>query len=71
MERRKACGQRVLAAGEGCRVHQCGHGTVHVTIGRMTFRVAPDELAAVAETLGAATANLRAPDAPAPARLLC
>lgn len=48
------CGRRLLAAGRSCRVEQCSHGTVHLTIGALTLRVPVEALSDLAHTLGAA-----------------
>jgi hypothetical protein len=65
------CTHRLLAAGECCRVHRCDHGTLHLSLGALTLRLSPEQLADLAETLAAA-ARLEAPaQAERAGRLLC
>ena len=54
MRRDGACTQCELAAGRDCRVDQCDHGTVHLTIGALTLRISAEQLADLATTLAAA-----------------
>ena len=65
------CTHHALAAGECCRVDRCDHGTVHLTLGAMTLRLSPEQLADLAATLEAAAQRLDAVPANRPARLLC
>jgi hypothetical protein len=69
VRRDDACAQRELAAGAGCRVDQCDHGTVHLTVGALTLRLSPEQLAGLAATLAAAAERLGAPARPE--RWLC
>lgn len=48
----KACARRTLASGDYILVEQCTCGSVHVTIGAVTLRLASSALPALAETLG-------------------
>jgi hypothetical protein len=65
------CTHHALAAGECCRVDRCDHGTVHLTLGAMTLRLSPEQLADLAGTLAAAAQRLDALPANRAARLLC
>jgi hypothetical protein len=49
----------------------CDHGTVHLTLGALTLRLSPEQLADLAATLEAAAQRLDALPANRPARLLC
>jgi hypothetical protein len=52
-------------------VDRCDHGTLHLTLGALTLRLSPEQLADLAETLGTA-ARLNAPTSVSRAgRLLC
>jgi len=45
------CIRRTLSRGDFALVERCDCGAVHVTIGAVTFRLAPNALAPLAETL--------------------
>jgi len=66
-----ACTHQRLADGQCCRVDRCDHGTVHVTLGAMTLRLSPDQLADLAVTLETAARRLEAVVENRPARWLC
>jgi hypothetical protein len=46
-----ACARKLLAAGDYMLVEQCSCGSVHVTIGAVTLRLASGALPALAATL--------------------
>lgn len=69
MQRRSACRHDLLAAGEGCRVQLCDHGTIHLSLGPVTLSLHPDQLEAVASTLAAASARYAAANGRAVPRL--
>jgi hypothetical protein len=52
------CSRRVLAAGDFAIVEECSCGSVHLTIGAVTLRLAADALPAVASVLGEAARTL-------------
>jgi hypothetical protein len=58
---RDGCTPRELAAGRGCRVDACDHGTVHLTVGALTLRLSPEQLADLAATLAAAAERIEPP----------
>jgi hypothetical protein len=65
------CDQRRLVIGENCRVEQCSHGTLHVTLGDVTLRMKAPNFLAITTALQVA-ANRMEPHEAAPAtRLLC
>ena len=68
MRRDDPCTHHALAAGQCCRVDRCNHGTVHLTLGAMTLRLSPEQLADLAATLEVAAQRI---DGVVPARLLC
>lgn len=45
------CIRRTLSRGDFALVERCNCGAVHVTIGAVTFRLAPNALAPLADTL--------------------
>lgn len=53
-----ACVRTTLARGAVCQVDQCACGTLHVSLGTLTLRLAPDVIADVAETLDGALITL-------------
>lgn len=69
MERVRRCGHRRLVAEGGCRVDQCGHGTVHLTIGDVTLRLSAAAFQSLAATLGQAAARVEESDPERPHRL--
>ena len=71
MRREEPCTHHALAAGDCCRVDRCDHGTVHVTLGAMTLRLSPEQLADLAATLERAAQRIDAVVVDRPARLLC
>jgi hypothetical protein len=71
VRRAEPCTHHALAAGECCRVDRCDHGTVHVTLGAMTLRLSPEQLADLAATLEVAARRMDEAGADRPARLLC
>jgi len=48
----KSCSRRTLAEGDLALVEQCSCGSVHLTIGTVTLRVASAALPSIAATLG-------------------
>ena len=52
------CHRRTLAASDFMLVEQCSCGSVHVTIGAVTLRLASNAIAAIAATLGDAARSL-------------
>ena len=71
MRRDEPCTHHPLAAGQCCRVDRCDHGTVHLTLGAMTLRLSPEQLADLAATLEVAAQRIDAVVENRPARLLC
>jgi hypothetical protein len=65
------CRHHALAAGQCCRVDRCDHGTVHLTLGAMTLRLSPEQLADLAATLEVAAQRIDGVVENRPARLLC
>lgn len=51
------CRRTILAQGGVCQVEECGCGTLHVSLGTLTLRLAPEVIGDVAQTL---EASLRA-----------
>ena len=49
-----ACTRTTLASGDYVLVEQCSCGSVHVTIGAVTLRLASSAIPAIAATLGEA-----------------
>ena len=45
------CTRRTLSKGDFALVERCACGSVHITIGALTLRLAPNALAPLAETL--------------------
>ena len=54
----KSCTRRTLAASDFTRVERCSCGSVHVTIGAVTLRLASSAIPALAATLGDAARAL-------------
>jgi hypothetical protein len=71
VKRNDPCTHHALAAGQCCRVDRCDHGTVHVTLGAMTLRLSPAQLADLAATLELAASRIDVVVENRPARLLC
>lgn len=71
MKQNDPCTHHALAAGQHCRVDRCDHGTVHITLGAMTLRLSPEQLADLAATLEVAAQRMDAVVENRPARLLC
>jgi hypothetical protein len=71
MEREDGCEPHVLAAERCCRIEQCTHGTLHLTIGALTLRLAPEHLAELATALGTAVQRLGIAESRRSDRLLC
>jgi hypothetical protein len=61
--KRPECMRRVLAAGELAQIEQCSCGSVHVTIGAITLRLAASAIPSLALTLGDAARSLVLHDA--------
>jgi hypothetical protein len=53
-----ACSRKLLAAGESMLVERCSCGSVHVTIGAVTLRLASGAIPALAATLADAARTL-------------
>ena len=66
----KPCTRRLLASGDCVLVEQCSCGSVHVTIGAVTLRLAGSALPAIASTLGDAARALVLRGALAPSAVL-
>lgn len=72
MDERTGCASRVLAASGRCRVTACDHGVLHLSLDRVTVRLTPDELRAVAAAAVAAAKAIDGKRAVATGRrLLC
>ena len=56
-----SCARRHLASGDFSLIEQCSCGSVHVTIGAITLRIAPTALSDLAAVLASATAALKGP----------
>ena len=65
------CSHHTLAAGQGCRVERCDHGTVHLVLGALTLRLAPEQLADLAATLDTAVRRVDEAGGRRGARWLC
>jgi len=70
MTSQKGCSHETLVVGESCRVEQCSHGRVLITLGDLTLRVSPGVLIATAKALGLAAARLDTEEGRV-TRLLC
>lgn len=57
MERRE-CKREILASGSVAAVEACSCGAIHLTIGAVTVRLAPEACLSIAETLGEAAPAL-------------
>lgn len=55
---RQTCNRRMLAAGDFAMIEQCTCGSVHVTIGAITLRLAASAIPSLAMTLGEAARTL-------------
>lgn len=66
----KACTRRTIACGDYVLVEQCSCGSVHVTIGAVTLRLASSALPSLATTLGDAARALLLRDALHPSAAL-
>ena len=55
---RHGCTRRTLAAGDFAVIEQCSCGSVHVTIGAVTLRLAASAIAPLAATLDDAARTL-------------
>jgi hypothetical protein len=71
MRRAEPCAQHALAEGRCCRVDRCDHGTLHLTIGALTLRLSPEQLADLGATVEAAARRLQDATAGRGPRLLC
>jgi hypothetical protein len=69
--RAEACTHHALAEGRCCRVDRCDHGTVHLTVGTLTLRLSPDQLADLAATLECAAQRIDGAPGSRSERLLC
>lgn len=54
----KACTRRTIASGDYVLVEQCSCGSVHLTIGAVTLRLAASALPSLAATLGDAARSV-------------
>lgn len=50
--------RRPLARGPMCSIEECSCGVLHVTLGALTIRLAPDLVASIWETFGTALETL-------------
>jgi hypothetical protein len=57
------CHRKLIASGDLVLVEQCSCGSVHVTIGAMTLRLASAAIPSLASTLGDAAIALVRPSA--------
>ena len=57
-----SCSRRHLASGDFSLIEQCSCGSVHVTIGAITLRLAPTALPDLASVLATAAQALGSPD---------
>lgn len=48
----QTCHRRPLSSGDFCSVEMCDCGALHLSIGAVTLRLAPDSLPAIAEVIG-------------------
>jgi hypothetical protein len=48
------CARRPLAGSEQCLVEECGCGSIHLTLGALTLRLAPATAADLSQTLAEA-----------------
>lgn len=55
---RDVCGRQLLARGPFALIEQCSCGAVHLTIGAVTLRLAPEALAELAQVVGDAACEL-------------
>lgn len=54
----KTCSRRTVAAGDLALVEQCSCGAVHLTIGAVTLRLAPNAIPSLAGTMNEAARTL-------------
>ena len=71
MKTPQACHHKKLVVGETCKVEQCSHGTVHLTLGDVTLRLRADGFLAVAAAIGVAANRVEVAAPVPPTRLLC
>lgn len=64
----ESCHHHNLISTRVCRVEQCDHGTIHVTIGDLTLRMRETDLREIARALGSAVERI---EPPAASRLMC
>jgi hypothetical protein len=57
-----SCARRHLSSGDFSLIEQCSCGSVHVTIGAITLRIAPAALTDLAGVLAHAAQKLTAPE---------
>jgi hypothetical protein len=63
----QSCARRVLSSGDCSLVEQCSCGSVHITIGAVTLRIAPTAFPQIAATISEAARMMVLRDAFAPA----
>lgn len=63
--------RRKLVIGENCRVEQCGHGVVHVTLGDVTLRMKSSNFVAIATAFQVASNRIESFETAPVTRLLC
>ncbi len=67
----QGCCHFTVVVGPNCRVEQCEHGTVHVSLGDMTLRLRPESFQALATALGVAAGRIETTEPASATRLLC
>ena len=60
-ERSRSCQHLNLVTTRVARVEQCSHGTLHLMLGDMTLRLAPDDFLDLAQALSVAAARVERP----------
>jgi hypothetical protein len=65
------CRHHTLAEGGSARVDRCDHGTMHLTLGALTLRLTPEQLADLAATLEAAVGRIHTVGESEGGRFLC
>lgn len=73
MHPNRSCDHTALVVGQHCRVEQCSHGHVHVTLGDLTLRLRPGDFIATAAALEVAARRLDTSqlESSSTTRLLC
>jgi len=69
--REQGCVHRLLAKSDGAAVSLCTCGRIHLNLGDVTLRVAPDQLGQLSGTLGRAVLAMRVSEQRPAGALLC